>query len=368
MISFVKIDIGEAEKKAVMEVLDSGMLAQGSRTAAFESAFANYCGAQYAIATTSGTSALHTALYAMGIRAGDEVITTPFTFVATANAAVMQGARPVFADILPDTFNIDPDDIARKITPKTKAIIPVNLFGQPYDVEAINSLAAQYGLLVLEDAAQSVGAMYRDKKSGTFGNCAAFSFYATKNIITGEGGMITTDSPEMAELCKRFRHHGQSEQTRYQYYELGYNYRMTDLQAAIGLVQLSKADTINARRAANAQVLTQGLKHIEGLEVPKVVEGCSHVFHQYTIKVNADKRDLILNRIKENGVACGVYYPKSLHLHPHFLAYGYKEGDFPVSEQCSGQVIALPVHPQLTDDELKTIVEVVSEAVTFYQS
>lgn len=363
MIPFVKISISEAEKKAVMQVLESGMVAQGPRVKEFEAMFADYCTVKHAVALTSGTSALHTALYALGIKQNDEVITTPFTFVATANCIAMQNAKPVFADICPDTFNIDPKSVEQKITSKTKAIIPVDLFGHVYDVEAINKIANANGLKILEDAAQSISAEYNGKRAGGHGHCAAFSFYATKNMITGEGGMLTTDNEEYAELARRFRHHGQSEQTRYQYYDLGYNYRMTDIQAAIGIEQLKQIDSVTQNRIANAKKLNTELKDVRGIETPIIHEGYKHVFHQYTIKTDAGNRDTIMQIIKDNGVGCGVYYPKPLHLHPFYTRLGYKEGDFPVAEELSKRVIALPVHQSLSDNDLDKIIEVVKKAV-----
>ncbi len=363
MIPFVKISISDAEKKAVMKVLESGMIAQGPQVKEFETMFADYCGVKHAIALTSGTSALHTALYALGIKQNDEVITTPFTFVASANCIAMQNAKPVFADICPDTFNIDPKSVEKKITSKTKAIIPVDLFGHIYDIAAINDIANTHDLKILEDAAQSISAEYNDKRAGGFGHCAAFSFYATKNMITGEGGMLTTDNEEFAELARRFRHHGQSEQTRYQYYDLGYNYRMTDIQAAIGIEQLKQIDDITQKRIANAEKLNAELQHISGLEIPTIRDGYKHVFHQYTIKTDAARRDIIMQKIKENGVGCGIYYPKPLHLHPFYTSLGYKEGDFPVAEEMSKRVIALPIHQSLSDNDLEQIIEGVKKAI-----
>jgi dTDP-4-amino-4,6-dideoxygalactose transaminase len=365
MIPIAKPIIGEKEKELVNEVLNSGMLAQGPKVKELEKKFAKLCNTKHAIAVNSGTAAIHTSLYAAGIRQGDEVITVPFTFVATANPIIMQGAKPVFADVKEDTFNIDPDSVIEKITPKTKAIIPVDLYGQIYDYKAIKEIAEDYNLKIIEDACQAVNAELDGKKAGSFGDLAAFSFYATKNIITGEGGIITTNNQEYAELAKRFRHHGQSEQTRYEYYDLGYNYRMMDLQAAIALGQIEKIEKFTNQRIDNANLLSNELNESEGIKLPIIKPNARHVFHQYTIKVDGAKltRDQLIEHLKKNNIGCGVYYPKPLHLHPWFKKLGYKQGDFPVSEKLSKQVISLPVHPAVSFKDIQEIAFAIREAV-----
>ncbi|PIN68955.1 aminotransferase DegT [Candidatus Woesearchaeota archaeon CG11_big_fil_rev_8_21_14_0_20_43_8] len=359
MIPLVRPIMGEEEKKAVMAVLDSGMIAQGPKVAELEERFAAMCGTKHAIAVTSGTAALHASLHCLGVRPGDEVITTPFTFAATANSAIMCGAKPVFVDIDEDTFNIDPEAIKEKITKKTKAMIPVDLYGQIYDPK-IDKIAKDNNVFVVEDACQAVCASSGGKMAGSFGHMAAFSFYATKNMMCGEGGMITTDSDEFAELCRRFRHHGQSQQTRYQYHDLGYNYRMTDIQAAIALVQLDRIKELTDKRIANAKLLDAGLKKISWLKTPHVASGNKHVYHQYTIRLKEDaplSRDVLLEKLKDAGIGCGVYYPKPLHLHPNFARFGYNGGDFPLSEAASLGVISLPVHPMVTRENIKYMIE-----------
>jgi len=364
MIPVAKPFIGDEEKKAVLEVLDSGMLAQGSKVKALEEEFAKLCGVKHAVAVNSGTAALHAALYAIGIKPGDEVITVPFTFVATANAIIMQGARPVFVDVDEKTFNIDVSKVEDKITPITKAIITVDLYGQPYDYSALKRIADRHNLLIVEDACQAVNAELDGVKAGCLGDIAAFSLYATKNIISGEGGVVTTDNADYAELVKRFRHHGQSEQTRYEYHDLGYNYRLTDLQAAVGFEQLKKVEAFTAKRIRNAERLSSGLKGIKGIHIPFVRKNARHVFHQYTIRVDGFKlsRDALIEHLKKNGIGCAIFYPKPLHLHPHFARLGYKEGDFPVSERVSKQVISLPVHPLVSDEDIDRIIEVIKSA------
>lgn len=364
MINISKPIIEQEEIDAVISVMRSGMIVQGPKTAQLEEEFANFCGTKYSVAFNSGTAAIHAGLYALGISEGDEVITSPFTFVASANPILMQWAKVIFADISEDDFNVDPKDVKNKITEKTKAILPIDLYGQIYDYMAIKEIADSNNLKILEDACQAVGAEQGSVKAGNFGDIGAFSLYATKNIMSGEGGMITTNNEDMMEKCKRFRHHGQSEKTRYEYWDIGYNYRITDICAAIGLAQLKKIDRFNSARISNAQKITYGLKDIKGIRLPEAKNNNKHVFHQYTIRVTDEfksSRDKLLLHLKENGINCGVYYPKPLHLHPHFMKLGYKEGDFPVAEKMAKEVLSLPVHPSLAEEEIKFIINKIKE-------
>ena len=285
MIPIAKPLLGKEEVDAVTEVLNSGMIAQGPKVDEFELAFSEYVGCEYAAAVNSGTAALHIALLAYGIGQGDEVITSPFSFIATANSILYTGAKPVFADIEPDTFNIDPERIKEKITSKTRAIMPVHLYGHPADMKAIMEIAADNKLIVIEDACQSHGAEYLGKKVGSFGT-GAFSFYPTKNMTTSEGGMLTTDEKEIAEKAKMIRAHGSK--IRYLHEMLGFNLRMTDIAAAIGLVQLGKLDKFTAARQKNAEMLSAGLKGIPGLVTSITKAGCTHVFHQYTVRAEKE--------------------------------------------------------------------------------
>lgn len=355
MISIAKPLIGEEEKQAVLEVLDSGIIAQGPRVKAFEDAFANMCGVKYAIATTSGTTALHTALLAHGIGEGDEVITSPFTFVASANSILFTGAKPVFVDIDPLTFNIDPNLIESAITPRTRAVMPVHLFGLSCDMDPILAVAEKYGLVVIEDACQSHGATYEGKKVGSFGT-GAFSFYPTKNITSAEGGMITTSDDTIADKCRVIRQHGM--RRRYYHDELGFNFRMTDLHAAVGLEQLKKLGKFNRKRQQNALFLTEQL---EGVIVPSVPEGYDHVFHQYTVRVPEGRRDELIEHLHRDGIGTGVYYPVPIHKQTFYLHQLGYHLYLPESERAAQEVISLPVHPALYPADLEIIVESVND-------
>ena len=354
MISIAKPLIGEEEKKAVLEVLDSGMIAQGPRVKAFEEAFAAMCGVKHAIATTSGTTALHVALLANGIGEGDEIITSSFTFIASANSALYTGAKPVFVDIDPTTFNINPTLIEAAVTPRTRAIMPVHLFGLSCDMDPILAVAQKYHLLVIEDACQSHGARYKGRRVGSFGT-GTFSLYPTKNITSAEGGMITTDYDTVAEKCRVIRQHGM--RRRYYHDELGFNFRMTDVHAAIGLAQISKLERFNATRRENAAFLSANLK---GVVVPYVPAGYEHVYHQFTVRVPGGKRDALRTYLQEHGVGSEVYYPVPVHKQVFYAGeLGYKQS-LPESEKAAQEVLSLPVHPALSKDDLATIVSTVN--------
>lgn len=348
MIPISKPEIGKEEIAAVTRVLESGMLAQGEVVEEFEDKFAAYIGTDYAIATNSGTSALHTALAAQGIKEGDEVITTAFSFFATASCVLMQNATPVFVDIDPKTYNIDPALIEAKISDRTKAIIPVHLYGQPCEMREIMDIAKANNLAVIEDAAQAHGAEYKAKKVGAIGDIGVFSFYSTKNIITGEGGMITTDNEEIAERARLIRNHGQSR--RYFHDCLGYNYRMTNIAAAIGLVQLNKIDTLSLRRMSNARYYGEQLN----VKKPFVSPNVKHVFHQYTIRVK--DRDKFQAHLERKGVGYGIYYPVPLPSQPLFDSNEL----FEVAELASKEVISIPVNPSLKRVDVEKVVKVVN--------
>ena len=358
-VPIAKPIIGEEEIENVVEVLKSGMIAQGPKVAEFEEKFAEWVGAEYGIAVNSGTAALHTALLACGIGEGDEVITTPFTFIASGNSIVYTGAEPVFADIDLKTYTLNPDAIEDLITENTKAILPVQLYGQSSNMDKINEIAEKYGLIVIEDAAQAHGATCNGKKVGSMGDMACFSFYPTKNMTTSEGGIITTDDEDLAEQARIFRAHGAS--VRYHHNAIGYNFRMTDISAAIGLAQLDKIDEFNDKRIANAAYLNEGLKDVDGVITPYCAYDSKHVYHQYTIRVEKGDRDDWVDIINDCGVGTGIHYPIPLYNQPIYRALGF-EGDCPNAELAADKVISLPVHPSLTKEDLDLVIEAVKAA------
>jgi len=369
-ITMSKPIIKKRERDAALDVLRSFNLVQGKRVKKLEDKFNKLCNTKYAIATNNGTSALHTALHAIGIKPGDEIITTPFTFVATVNSIIMVGAKPVFVDIDGKTYNLDPKKIEKKITNKTRAILAVNLYGQPANYDEINLIAKKYNLIVVEDAAQSINAKYKNNKSGNLADIACFSLYATKNIMCGEGGMLTMNNKKFFESAQLFRQHGQDENKRYEYFGLGYNYRMMDLQATIAIEQLKRLESITRKRQKNAKLYNENLVNIPGIILPHTSPYVSHVFHQYTIRLTqsfASSREKFIHYLKKEGVEVGIYYPMPLHLVPHITKYGYKEGDFPVSELVSKQVLSLPVHPQLSNNDIRYIVDIIKTYQNSYE-
>lgn len=353
MIPISKPFIGQEETEGVAGVLESGQLAQGKQVKEFEEQFAVYCGVKHAIATSSGTSALWLALLAHNIGPGDEVITSPFTFIASANAILYVGAKPVFVDIEAETFNLDPNKIESRITSHSKAILPIHLYGHPCDMDRIMEMARQYNLTVIEDACQAHGAAINGQKVGSFGT-GCFSFYATKNMTTGEGGMITTNDDEVADRARLLRAHGMRK--RYFHETLGYNFRMTDLQAAIGLAQLTKLDQFNKQRQANACFLIKELSDLEDLVLPRIRAGYEHVFHQFTIR-NLKNRDAFRYKLLARGVGSEIYYPVGVHKQESFQEI-VSEDNLVLTEEASNQVVSLPVHPALSENDLDKIIEV----------
>lgn len=355
MIPVSKPFIGEAEKQAVMDVLDSGLLVQGPRVAKLEEKFAAVAGARHAIATSSGTTALHLALIANGIGPGDEVITVSFTFIATVNCILFVGARPVFVDVDPETFNLDPDLVEAAITPRTKGILLVHLYGYPCDMGRIQAIADKHGLKVIEDACQAVGATYRGQPVGSFGT-GMFSLYATKNVMTGEGGMITTNDDALAGHCRLLRQHGM--QRRYYHEMLGFNYRMSDLHAAIGVAQMDRLAGFTEQRRANAAYLNA---KIESVITPKVKDGYGHVWHQYTVRMpDGRDREAAVKQLNDAGVGTGVFYPVPAH-QQGYVREMLGEVSLPVTERLAKEVISLPVHPALTPADLEKIVAEVNK-------
>jgi dTDP-4-amino-4,6-dideoxygalactose transaminase len=356
MIPIAKPLLGKEEINAVKEVIESGIIASGPKTVEFEKRFADFVGTKYAIATTSGTTALHLALLSMDIEKGDEVIVPSYTFIASANTVLFCDAKPVFCDINLGTFNIDYEKIEGLITKKTKAIMPVHLYGQPADMGLIQEIAEKHGIKIIGDAAQAHGSEYNGNMVGSFGDVECFSFYPTKNMTTGEGGILTTNSSEIAEKAYSIRNHGrQKTKWGYEHGILGYNYRMTDIAAAIGLVQLKHLPDFNKKRIENARFLNENLKNVE---IPYVIQNAKHVYHQYTIKCK--KRNILIKNLKKNEIGFGVYYPKPLHYYEHLMEFGHI--NLKNSEDCSDTVLSLPVHPALEKQDLEDIVKVVNDS------
>ncbi|WP_436910126.1 DegT/DnrJ/EryC1/StrS family aminotransferase [Halosimplex marinum] len=351
--------LGEEERERVREVLDSGMIADGEEVRAFEREFATACRVDHGVATSNGTTALHTALRACGIGEGDTVVTTPFSFVATANAVRFCGAEPVFADIDPDTYNLDPTAVREAIEIRggdVDAVLPVHLYGLPAPMDELTALAEEYDAVVVEDAAQAHGARYRDEPVGSLGDAAAFSFYPTKNMTTGEGGMVVTDDGAVADRAARFVNHGRNDQ--YDHVELGHNFRMTNIAAAIGRVQLKRLSRFVRARRDNAAALDAALADTP-LDPPTVPEEVDHAFHQYTVR--APDRERLVAHLDDNGVDTGVYYPTPIHEQP---AYEGVDERFPVAERAAGEVVSLPVHPGLSEADR----EAVADALALYQT
>lgn len=359
MIRLAQPQLGEEELLAVQEVIRSGYVAAGPQVYRFEEAFAAYVGVRHAVATANGTVALHAALLGAGVEPGDRVVTTPFTFIATANAILYCGAVPVFADIDPETYNLSPESLAETLgrlaaagTP-AKAVLLVHLFGLPCDMTAIAAVAEEHGALLIEDCAQAHGAAYNGRRVGTFGTAGTFSFYATKNLTTGEGGMVVTNSDDVAERVRQLVNHGRVD--RYEHALLGYNYRMTDLAAAIGLAQLAKLDQFNLKRRAHAVRLSRQLAGVAELTLPVEPAGCYHVYHQYTVR--HPRRDELARWLREQGVETGVIYPIPLHQQPLYRDKGYGELVLPNAEDAAREVLSLPVHPGLSEQDVQAVAD-----------
>lgn len=355
--------IGEEEREAVERVLRSGMVAQGPEVAAFEQEFADhFVEGRPTVAVNSGTSGQHLGLLAAGVGPGDEVIVPSFTFAATGNSVALTGATPVFADIEPDYFTLDPEAVRAAITPRTKGIMPVHLYGHPFLVDQIEAIAREYGLAIYEDAAQAHGASWNGRHVGTFGEFAMFSLYPTKNMTSGEGGMVSCKSSEIARKVRLLRNQGMEKQ--YENEVVGFNARMTDIHAAIGRVQLTKVDGWTAQRQSNAAALNEGLRGLAGVQVPKVSESAVHVYHQYTVRLDAAERDRIQVALKdEHGVGSGIYYPIPNHRLPSLARFA-PSLELPETERAAREVLSLPVHPSLSDADLDRIVSAVTTVLS----
>ena len=363
MIPIADPQLGEHEKERVAEIIDSGQLTDGPEVRAFEEEFADFCGASHGVATTNGTTALHTALEALGIGPGDRVVTPSFSFIASANAVRFAGAEPVFADIDPDTYNLDPATVEAVVAEHDcDAILAVHLFGLPADMPALQRIADAHDLHLIEDAAQAHGAAIDGERVGGFGDAACFSFYPTKNLTTGEGGMVLTDDERVAARAASFVNHGRpaarfgdDADGAYDHLTVGHNFRMSSVLAAIGRVQLDhRLQESNERRRANAARLTEGLAEIDGIETPIEPDGRRHVYHQYTIRT--DDRDALREHLESEGVGTGIYYPTPIHDQP---AYDGVTCDVPVTERAADEVLSLPVHPNLSMSDLESIMAAV---------
>lgn len=358
MITIAKPQIGQEEKDAVMEVMGSGMIASGGVVSEFEKEFASYIGMQHGIACTSGTTALEIALRALGIGAGDKVVTTAYSFIASTNGIVYTGATPVFADIDEKTFNIDPESAEEclKQNPDAKALLIVHLFGQPCNMDKLCALAKKYNVKLIEDCAQAHGALWNDKKAGSFGDVSTFSFYPTKNMTTGEGGIVLTNDEAVAEKARLIENHGMK--IRYTHDIIGHNYRMTNIAAAIGREQLKKLDGFNDLRRRNAACYNEEIQN-KAVIVPYVDEHAKHVYHQYTIRVTEGKRDQLIKVFEENGIGYGIFYPFSIPEQPCYKEMNFKTA-YPVTDRVKKEVLSIPVHPGITEDEAKTVARVIN--------
>lgn len=369
-IPYGKQSIDEDDINAVLNVLHSDFLTTGPKIQEFEEIVRKYVGAKYAVAISNGTAALHAACFAAGIKAGDEIITTPITFAASANCAFYLGAKPVFADIKKDTYNVDSDDIKRKITDKTKAIIPVHYTGQPCEMDEIYKIAKEHNLVVIEDAAHALGADYKGKKIGSISDMTTFSFHPVKHITTGEGGMIVTNNEELYKKLQLFRSHGitRDENLMHKsdgdwYYEqlaLGYNYRITDLQCALGITQMKKLDSFITRRKELVHRYNNAFKEMKEIITPFQQEGCNNSWHLYVIQVKERKK--VFDYLRSSGIGVNVHYIP-VYQHPYYQENGYSDTKCENAEQLYQHIISLPLYPELKNEEQDYVIEQVINAV-----
>ena len=379
LLPYARQSVDEADIQAVVDVLRSEWLTTGPKVGDFEEAVAARVGAKYAVAFSSGTAALHGAAFAAGLQPGDEAITTPLTFAATANCMLYQGARPVFADVCTDTLNLDPEKTAEQITPRTRAIFPVDYAGHPADLDSILALAAKHGLTVVEDASHALGATFGERRVGSIAHMTTFSFHAVKHLATGEGGMVTTDDPRLVEALRRFRNHGidrdahQRQASGEWFYEmvaLGYNYRLTDIACALGLSQLAKLDANLARRRAIAACYTDAFRECPGV-IPPMVRGDIHpVWHLYPIRLDLEHlssgRAEIFRALRAENIGVNVHYIP-VQLHPYYRDhFGYRGGEYPIAEDAYQRLISLPMFHGMTDQDVEDVVRAVRKVIAAY--
>lgn len=366
MIPYGKQTIEQDDIQAVVDVLKSDFLTTGPKIAEFEQTVADYVGAKYAVAISNGTSALHAACFAAGIGPGDEVITTPLTFAASANCVLYCGGTPVFADVDPKTYNIDPEDIRRKITDKTKAIIAVHLAGQPCDMDAIHSIAREHGLIVIEDGAHALGSVYKGKKVGSMSDMTTFSFHPVKPITTGEGGMIVTDNEDFYKKMVLFRSHGitrdDSMMTRndgpwfYQQFDLGYNYRITDIQCALGCSQMKKLDRFLARRKEIVARYNEAFADCDNIITPYQLSDTESGWHLYIVQVKKCDRRQVFENMREKGIGVNVHYIP-VYMHPYYQEHGYENVHCANAEEIYSHIISLPLYPGLTSEQQDYVID-----------
>lgn len=376
-IPYGKQHIDEEDINEIVEVLKSDFLTTGPKIDEFERAFAKHIGAKHAIVVSNGTAALHIACLAAGIGEGDEVITTPLTFAASSNAVLYCGGTPVFADVDLKTYNIDPEDIKRKITDKTKAIIPVHYAGQPCDMDEIRKIATEHNLIIIEDAAHALGSEYKDKKIGTISELTTFSFHPVKHITTGEGGMVTTDDDELYKRLKLFKTHGITRDTEimekenpepwyYEQLELGYNYRVTDFQCALGISQLKKLDDFIEKRREIVNIYNKAFAELEGITIPYQLPYTYSSYHLYVIQLDLEKLSIgrrgVFEILREKGIGVNVHYIP-VYYFPYYKKLGYSKGICPKAERIYEGIITLPLYPRLQYDEIKYVIESVKEVI-----
>lgn len=368
-IPLSKVDITDKEVKEVLDVLESNQLSIGPKLTEFEEAVANYAGVKYAVAVNSGTSALHLIIRAIGIKEGDEVITSPFSFIASANCVLFERGKPVFTDIKPETLNINPDLVAKAVTSKTKAVLVPDMFAHPANWGELQKIAKKYKLFLIEDSAEALGTLYKGKKCGSFGTASIFAFSPNKQVSTGEGGMILTDDKNFADLCRSMASHGRKidDGKWLEHVRLGYNYRLNEMSCAIGLSQVKRIEAIVKKRNSVADSYNKKLKEINNVEVPYVAKDVRINWWMYVIKLGGkfgDKRDMIMKKLLKKGIECRDYY-KPIHLQPFYRKkFGYKKNDFPITENISSRTLALPFFSDLSEEDINFVVDTLKDILS----
>jgi len=380
LLSYGRQSIGDEDIQAVVDVLRSDWLTTGPKVGEFEEAFADRVGARYAVSFSSGTAALHGAAFAAGLKPGDEAITTPMTFAATANCVLYQGATPVFADVCADTLNLDPEKVAEQITPRTRAILPVDYAGHPADLDAMLELAARHGLIVIEDGCHALGAEDRQRRTGSIAHMTVFSFHPVKHLTTGEGGMVTTDRADYAEILRRFRNHGISSDARqrqsegqwhYEMVALGFNYRLTDIACALGLSQLKKLEANLLRRREIAARYATAFRDLREITPPAVRVDVNPAWHLFPIRLNLSRlnadRGEIFRALRAENIGVNVHYIP-VHCHPYYRdRFGYRGGEYPVAEDAYERLISLPMFHGMTDDDVDSVIQAVNRVMMHFR-